>query len=180
MLPNMKRHAIRTLVLALLASPVLAGGSGWERDMEKALKKAQKQERPLLVEFTDGTSSEAVNKNVFHKGKFKSWAKKNVVLVEIDFSKKVSKSLGEQYAELRKKYAVESFPTLLLLDGEGKVLSKLAYDGKMEVEPWLAELEEAVSAAGSAGEWLTDWEQAKKIAKRTKRPMLVDFTGSDW
>jgi thioredoxin-related protein/YHS domain-containing protein len=30
------------------------------------------------------------------------------------------------------------------------------------------------------GEWLTDYEKAKKIAKKLKRPLLLDFTGSDW
>lgn len=35
------------------------------------------------------------------------------------------------------------------------------------------------AADGGAG-WLTDFEQAKKVAAETKRPILVDFSGSDW
>ena len=32
----------------------------------------------------------------------------------------------------------------------------------------------------SAGTWITDWEKAKKLSKATGRPILADFTGSDW
>ncbi len=28
--------------------------------------------------------------------------------------------------------------------------------------------------------WLTDFEEAKKISKKTKKPILIYFTGSDW
>ena len=33
--------------------------------------------------------------------------------------------------------------------------------------------------AGGSG-WLTSWEKAKKLSKATGRPILADFTGSDW
>ena len=29
-------------------------------------------------------------------------------------------------------------------------------------------------------DWLTDFEEAKKIAKKEKKPILIYFTGSDW
>lgn len=42
----------------------------------------------------------------------------------------------------------------------------------------------AVLVAGAslafAGEWGTDWEAAKKKAAEADRPILVNFTGSDW
>jgi len=28
--------------------------------------------------------------------------------------------------------------------------------------------------------WLTDFEKAKKVSKKTKKPILMYFTGSDW
>ncbi|MCA9777431.1 MAG: thioredoxin family protein, partial [Candidatus Eremiobacteraeota bacterium] len=30
------------------------------------------------------------------------------------------------------------------------------------------------------GVWLTDWEAAKAQAQRTNKPILINFTGSDW
>ena len=38
-----------------------------------------------------------------------------------------------------------------------------------------------LAGTGLAAEgWLTDFEQAKKAAAEQKRPILLDFTGSDW
>lgn len=39
----------------------------------------------------------------------------------------------------------------------------------------------AISAAAMAGEgWITSWAEAQKLAKKTGKPILMDFTGSDW
>jgi protein disulfide-isomerase len=35
-------------------------------------------------------------------------------------------------------------------------------------------------AASEQPTWQTDWDQARDIAKAQDKPMLVDFTGSDW
>ena len=177
----MRRQLTRILALALLGSGALAGGSGWNSDFEKAAKTAKKAERPILIEFTKDDASDAINKNVFYKGKFKTWAKKNVVLLEINLSKRVSKKLAAQYEELQKKYEVKEFPTILLVDHEGKVIGKPAFDNeKTTLEAWIEDATGVVEAAGSAGEWMTDYEAAKKISRRTKKPMLLDFNGSDW
>ena len=45
---------------------------------------------------------------------------------------------------------------------------------------WLTEAGEMLEAASGAGKWITDFEAAKKMSKRTGKPMLVDFNGSDW
>lgn len=39
----------------------------------------------------------------------------------------------------------------------------------------------ALSMAAVAGEkWLTSWDEAAKLSKKTGKPILADFTGSDW
>ena len=49
-----------------------------------------------------------------------------------------------------------------------------------------SEAPQAMPAAGPAPEqasealWLTDFEQAKQVAAEKKRPILVNFSGSDW
>jgi len=42
------------------------------------------------------------------------------------------------------------------------------------------EIEWANSSLKKLGVWLTDWNEAMKIAQSLARPVLVDFTGSDW
>jgi len=40
----------------------------------------------------------------------------------------------------------------------------------------------AIASVSNAQEvdWLTDFEKAKKVSKKTKKPILMYFTGSDW
>jgi thioredoxin-related protein len=177
----MKRNITALLAVAVLATGAWAGGSGWQKDFDKALKTAKKGDKPLLVEFTEGEASKDLNKKIFFTGKFKSWAKKHkLVLVEIDYSKKVSDKLAKQYADLKAKHKVESFPTVLLLDAQGTSLGALPFTAETKPEEWMAKATDLAEAASGAGGWLTDWEKAKKLSTTTKKPMLVDFTGSDW
>ncbi len=48
---------------------------------------------------------------------------------------------------------------------------------KFLIAPFLAI---ALAATSFAGEWLTDYNQALKMSKQTGKPILADFTGSDW
>ncbi len=38
----------------------------------------------------------------------------------------------------------------------------------------------AASLPAAAAEWLTDYDKAVKISQRTGKPILMDFTGSNW
>ena len=176
----MKRIAAIALAAVLLGTFAGAGGSGWQTDFTKAAKKAKKVDRPILAEFTKGDASKKINKQVFYKAKFKTWAKKSVVLFSVDLGRTVNKKLTAQYAELQKKYKIEDFPTILLLDHEGKLLGKPKFLRDTDVAAWIKDAGEILEAASGAGKWITDWEKAKKISKRTRKPMLVDFNGSDW
>ncbi len=174
-------------LLAVLAGVQLvnAGGSGWLTSWEKAVKKAKKEETPLLVEFSKSDTSEVckkMTKEIFRKSAFRSWAKKNVVLMTVDFpeGRSLPARIATQNAELLEKFEVESFPTILLVSAAGETLGSYGYieGGAKE---WLKTIAPAVEAiTTSAGTWLTDWEQAKKLSKATGRPILTDFTGSDW
>jgi len=42
------------------------------------------------------------------------------------------------------------------------------------------EQERLNSSEKKLGVWLTDWNEAMKMAQSLARPVLVDFTGSDW
>ena len=176
----MRNSILCLLALTVVGAGALAGGSGWQTDFDKAAKKAKKAGRPILVEFTSGDASRQLNKQLFYKPKFKSWAKKNVVLLELKYDKRLNKKLTAQYADLKAKYKVEEFPTVLLLSHDGKLLGKPGFSERGGLAMWIEQASELVSAAGSAGKWMTDYEAAKKLASRTKKPMLLDFNGSDW
>ena len=66
---------------------------------------------------------------MFSTNEFKAWAKKNVVLVEIDFPRKtqLAPELKKQNDELKRRFGISGFPTVLFLDGNEKVLGKSGY-----------------------------------------------------
>ena len=179
------RLTICVLVFVFGTTAALAGGSGWLTSWKKAVEKAKKSELPILVEFSKSDSSETcqkLTKEVFRNSKFRSWAKKNVVLMHVDFpeKKKLPERTVKQNAELVKKFEVTEYPTVLLVSATGTVLGTWGYvEGG--AEKWLEKVKPTVEAVTtSAGTWLTDWEKAKKLSKATGRPILADFTGSDW
>ena len=60
---------------------------------------------------------------------FVEYAKKNLVAVEVDFPrrKEQSKELKKANEALQEKYSIEGYPTIIVLDGEGKKVGKLGY-----------------------------------------------------
>jgi thioredoxin-related protein len=68
---------------------------------------------------------------VYTTREFAEYAGKNLVLVQVDFprNKKQSAALKKANQALQEKFKVDGFPTLGLLDSEGKKLGeKVGYD----------------------------------------------------
>jgi protein disulfide-isomerase len=63
-----------------------------------------------------------LQKDTFSKPEFKKFAEQSLVLVELDFprGKTQSDELKRQNEELAEKFGVQGFPTLVLLDPQGK------------------------------------------------------------
>lgn len=73
-----------------------------------------------------------MDKEVYSSKEFLAYAKKNLVLVKVDFPKKKKQSEALQRANraLMEKFGIEGFPTMLVLDGDGNKLGiEVGYDG---------------------------------------------------
>ena len=107
--------------------------SAWMTDFEAAKAKAKAENKPILVDFTGSDWCVwciKLDKEVFSKKAFLDYASSNFVLVEIDFpSKKVKQSaeLKAQNEALSEKYDIKGFPTILILDADGKVIERTGY-----------------------------------------------------
>ena len=91
--------------------------NNWNTDMNKAIKISQTTGKPLMLFFTGsdwcGWCKKLV-KEVYKTSEFQKWAKKNVVLVEIDFPRrtKLSKDLIEQNNSLKNIFKPRGYPTV--------------------------------------------------------------------
>jgi len=121
------------LVLMVTGSAVLAAGDGWVTDFDAAKASAKAQGKYMLVDFTGSDWCGwciRLKKEVFSKEYFKTEAPRNFILVELDFprsKKKMTPKLIAQNNKLRDKYGVRGYPTIFLMDAEGKIFAKTGY-----------------------------------------------------
>lgn len=130
-------------VAALSASAFATTLEGWSTDLEKALKDAKTSKKSVLVEFTGSDWCPpciAMRKNVFSKKEFVEAASKNFILVELDFPKG-DKELSEKNQPLAEKYKIEGFPTVVLLDSEGKEFTRFFASEHPKLEDFLKHLD---------------------------------------
>src|ERR1051325_8828309 len=104
----------------------------WLTDLPKAQAKAKKENKLVMLDFTGSDWCGwciKLNKEVFSKPEFAEYAKKNLILVEVDFpvKKKLPEELKKANESLQEKYKVEGYPTIVVLDGEGKHLGDTGY-----------------------------------------------------
>ena len=122
---------IATVVLMLAAANALADGS-WLTDFEAAKKVAAESGKPILINFSGSDWCGwciKLDKEVFAKPEFLSYAKDNLVLVHADFprKKKLPKEEAAQNKTLAATYGIRGFPTVVLVDATGKVIGQTGY-----------------------------------------------------
>ncbi len=121
------------IALALIAASSLALASGgWDDDFEAAKSTAAKDKKVILLDFTGSDWCGwcmKLDKEVFSKKDFKDYAKENLVLVTVDFphGKRQTKKLKDQNEALAKQYGADGYPTIVLVDAEGKKLATTGY-----------------------------------------------------
>jgi len=104
----------------------------WEENLETALQKAKTENKAVLVNFTGSDWCiwcKRLSAEVFQQKEFEAYAKDNLVLVMLDFPKdiKQSQETKEYNNKLAQKYGIQGFPTILLIDGQGKLVAQTGY-----------------------------------------------------
>ena len=119
------------LVAAFAVSPAFAK-TGWLTDFKQAQEEAKANKKLLLVNFTGSDWCGwciKLNREVFTKPEFQEYATKNLVLLEVDFprGKELTASQKVQNQTLAQEFRVQGFPTLVVLDSEGRIIGILGY-----------------------------------------------------
>lgn len=145
---NLRRFFCLLVAYSFLTT--IVRGSDWHTDYEQALATAKAARKCVLLDFTGsdwcGPCIEMA-KVVFSQTAFLNFAKENLVLVEIDYPKRkvLPEKVTKQNELLLHQYRVDEsgYPTVILLDPDGKVLGKLeGYGGERpaDVIAWVEKL----------------------------------------
>lgn len=126
---------------------------GWEVSLEKARVQSVKTGKPILANFTGSDWCGwciKLKKSVFVTDEFKQWAEKNVILLELDFPKRVAvpAEIKKQNSELAQAFGVRGYPTVWIFKftedsgtGETKIAG-LAKTGYMaNAKSWIKDIE---------------------------------------
>jgi len=141
---------MKKILVTLLAATVLwqanAAESTWLTDLPKAQAQAKADNKIVLLDFTGSDWCGwcmKFKKEVFDTPEFKEYAAKNIVLVEVDFPNKKAQSadLKKANTELKKQYKITGFPTLVVLDKDGKKIGEQVGYAEGGPKAFIAKLE---------------------------------------
>lgn len=121
----------------------------WIEDLDKAQLIAMQQDRPMMLDFTGSDWCiwcKRLDGEIFSTEAFQNYARENLVLVKLDFPKQKEQSaeLKAQNLAAARKFGIRGFPTLVLLDSEGKEIGKMGYM-QGGPDPFLKKLKETLS-----------------------------------
>ena len=108
-----------TLLLVVGSLTVQAQELTWETNLKKAAEVSMKTKKPMLLFFTGSDWCGwciRLQNEVLKTPEFAAWAKKNVVLVELDFPRRTPQlpETQQQNAELQQIFQVRGYPTIWL------------------------------------------------------------------
>ncbi len=139
-----------TLLVVMGSFAVQAQELKWETDINKAIAVSNKTKKPMLLFFTGSDWCGwciRLQKEVLKTPEFATWAKKNVVLVELDYPRRTPQTdaIKTQNAGLQETFGIQGFPTIYFatakLKGGKPSFTGLGSTGYVAGGPkaWLAE-----------------------------------------
>jgi thioredoxin-related protein len=170
----MPRRLLACLALFLSVLTLAAAEPVWLTDLNEGIKVAKAEKKAILVDFTGSDWCGwciRLKKEVFDQKEFAA-VTKDFVLVELDYPQKKKQSAEEKnrnksWAE---KFAIEGFPTILLMDSNGEPFAQTGYQEGGPVK-YLAHLAELLKSNNSQGK--------TKFAQGKKDEMLVRGYGDE-
>ena len=182
-----------TAVLAVAATSAQAGDDNWVADFDKAVEIAKKENKNLLVDFTGSDWCGwciKLHKEVFDHEAFLTSAKKDFVLVALDFPRseeaKAKVPNPDRNNELKNKFNVRGFPTILVMTPEGEVIGRTGYQPggpekyvehlaalRTDYDVTMAFMKEWGAADDEAAK-LVLWEKACKIVEESDSKMTKE------
>ena len=102
----------------------------WMPTYKEALKKSKREKKQVLIYFTGSDwcgPCKVLDKDLFHTEKFKALAEEDLILLEVDIPRRLDIISPDRMKEnkiIQKKYRVNSFPTLMIVNHRGKKIAE--------------------------------------------------------
>ena len=129
---NLFKTALAGITLLSLGLGLQAADVKWLDNFEKAKAEAKAQKLPILADFTGSDWCPwcmKLDEEVFSKKEFTDYASKSLILLKVDFPETIKLQPGvvKQNKNLAETFDVDAFPTVLMLDSDGKLLGRTGY-----------------------------------------------------
>ena len=144
---------MKTSIFAILSAIAVsvAHAGDYLTDLEAGKKKAAAEQKALLVKFTGSDWCPPcikLNNEVFKDATFKEGIEKNFVVVVLDYPRKTPLPAAQTATnkKLAKKYNIKSYPTVMLMDAEGKAFRSIPGYSGIGAKAYLAGVQTALKA----------------------------------
>jgi len=145
--PNRLTIQIAAIIVLAFGSATFADKANWQTNVDSAKQLAASEGKDLLLDFTGSDWCKwciQLTGEVFAQPDFEAEALQSFVLVELDFpSDRASQPdfIAVQNNQWSKKFEIETFPTVILADSQGRPYAKTGYRAGGS-QPYLAHLAE--------------------------------------
>ncbi len=145
------RPFIVLLALATFSGSAIFAGSDpvpWMTNDREALEAAEVTHRPVLIFFTGSdwcVWSDKMEEEIFSTPEFARYADRYLVLLKLEFprSYELPEAQMKQNRNLRRRYGVSGYPTVVVTDSNGLTLGRLTYHTGGPL-PFLGELSKLI------------------------------------
>jgi protein disulfide-isomerase len=122
----------KLLALLFMVPMILVGEINWLSDFDEGVAAAEAQNKPLLVYFSGSdwcSWCQKLDSEVLAQETFQDRVSERFIFVQVDFPRRTPLSEEQQATNdaLRRRFAVRGFPTIMLLDSNGRVMETTGY-----------------------------------------------------
>lgn len=157
----------------------------WTMDFEAAQKLAAEKKLPIFINFTGSDWCgwcKHIDKEVFTKEAWQTFAKDNLILVWTDFPSDQSLVPADRAVKnkvLAEQFKVRGYPTLFILDTDGKtILATLGASQNMTAETFIDQVKQGTRLVNLQGK--LDVVKYAQYLTLKKAKETADKTFSDW
>ncbi|MGQ1911623.1 thioredoxin family protein [Marinifilum sp. RC60d5] len=106
-----------------------------QNSLEKALEQAKEENKTIFINFSGSDWCRGcilLKKTILNTDEFESFAKKELIVLDVDFPRLKKNRLAKEQVEYNEQLAAKynkkgQFPTIVLMNQDGKVLGKTGY-----------------------------------------------------